>query len=148
MKKISLSKILLVIVLSMLLVINITSIAFAADDLSSTWDDSAATDPQAGQTSTSTEDSTAGTTSTTGTTTTDGTTDGTVDTSGTDSNSSISTGSATTTLDSNEEDEEEKNEVNSLAYTGIEDNYILPIIIVIGAIVAGYSLRKLREYNI
>ena len=159
MKKLGLLKVVLVIVLSLLLVANISSVVFAADD-STSWDDPTASSSGStgatGATGSST-DTTDGTTAT-GTSTTDGTTTSSTidsstststDTSATDtsSSSSLSTGSATTTLDTNENENQDQNEVNSLAYTGAENTNILAIVIVIGAIVAGYSLRKLREYN-
>ena len=59
--------------------------------------------------------------------------------------SSIITENATTTL--NTSTNESENEVNSLAYTGVENNSILVVVILIGAIVAGYSLKKVKEYN-
>lgn len=166
MKKSGLLKVVLVIVLSLLMVANITSVVFAADDFSG-WDDPTA----GGSSSTGTTGSTTDGTTATGTGTTDGTTTGTTttgttdgttatttttdstststDTSATDtsSSSSLSTGSATTTLDTNENENQNQNEVNSLAYTGVENTNVLAIVILIGAIVAGYSLRKLREYN-
>ena len=61
-------------------------------------------------------------------------------------NSTISTENATTTL--NTSTTNENNEVNNLAYTGIEDNSLLIVVILVGAIVAGYSLKKVKEYNI
>ena len=158
--KSNLLKVVLVIVLSVLLIANLASVVFAADDsFASAWEDNAETPvvTSAGTDSTGTTtgtDSTGTTTGTdsTGTTTSTGTTDttGTIsgtDTTSTDTSSSISTGSATTTLSTNEDEDENKNEVHSLAYTGIEDNKILPVVIVFGAIVAGYSLKKVREYN-
>ena len=155
MKKSGLLKVVLVIVLSLLLVANITSVVFADDVSSAEWEDPMATtgssaDATGASADSSTGSTTDGTTAT-GTSSTDGTTAATdststgTDTTDTSSSSSLSTGSATTTLDSNEN--EEGNEVNSLAYTGIENTNFLAIVIVIGAIVAGYSLRKLREYN-
>ena len=158
MNKIRLFKVVLVVVLSVLLVMNLTSVVFAADDLTTDWENAGTPVDGSASTGTTGTDSTTGTTgtdSTTGTTTgieTSGTTS--TDTTGTsttttDSTSSISTGSATTTLSTNEDENEDesKNEVNSLAYTGIEDNTVLPVVIVIGAVVAGYSLKKLRDYN-
>lgn len=161
MKKSGLLKVVLVIVLSLLMVANITSVVFAADDFSG-WDDPTA----GGSSSTGTTGSTTDGTTATGTGTTDGTTTGTTTTGTTDgttatttttdssststdtsSSSSLSTGSATTTLDTNENENQNQNEVNSLAYTGVENTNVLAIVILIGAIVAGYSLRKLREYN-
>ena len=170
MRKVSLSKVLLVIVLSILLVINITSVAFA-DDFSG-WDENSVTTPSTGDSSTastgdaststggdttasttSTGDTTGGTSTTTGSSfespSTTSSTDESTTTSESTTGSSLSTGSATTTLNTNDDDDDNtENEVNSLAYTGIEDNKVLPVVIVIGAIVAGYSLRKVREYNI
>ena len=58
----------------------------------------------------------------------------------------VITENTTTTI--NTTSNEEENEVNNLAYTGIEDNSMLVVVILVGAIVAGYSLKKVREYNI
>ncbi len=155
MRKIGLLKVVLVIILSVLLIANLTSVVFAADDFSSTnaseWEnagvpETGSSTDNTGTTGTENSGTTTGTensgTGTTGTGTTGTENSGT----GTDS-TSLSTGSATTTLNSNEDEEENKSEVNSLAYTGIEDNKVLPVVIIIGAIVAGYSLKKVREYN-
>ncbi len=38
--------------------------------------------------------------------------------------------------------------VNSLAYTGIGDNSILAVVAVLGILVAGYSFKKVKEYNV
>ena len=65
------------------------------------------------------------------------------------SNTSISTENVTTTFNTSTNIEDnETNEVNSLAYTGIENNSVLVVVILVGAIVAGYSLKKVKEYNI
>ena len=165
MSKTNLLKVVLVVILSILLIANLNLVVFAADDsFSSAWEENAETPTQqtgndsTGTTTTTTTTDTTGTstsTDVTGTSTTSTDTTGTstsTDATGTsatdtDTTSSISTGSATTTLSTNEDEDENKNEVNSLAYTGIEDNKVLPVVIVMGAIVAGYSLRKVREYN-
>lgn len=162
MKKLSLSKVLLVSVLSVLLTANMVSVVFAADDFSGWGEDptaSTSTGTSATDSTTSTTDgtttgtattgtATTGTTSTTGTDATGTTTTGTTSTTSTDTTTSSIDGtrSATTTLDTDDEEKDENN-VNSLAYTGIEDSNVLPVVIVIGAIVAGYSFRKIREYN-
>lgn len=165
MKKLSLSKVLLVSVLSVLLTANMVSVVFAADDFSGWGEDptaSTSTGTSTTDSTTSTTDGTAtgtattgasttgttSTTSTTGTDTTGTSTTGTTSTTSTDTTTSSidGTGSATTTLDTDDEEKDENN-VNSLAYTGIEDSNVLPVVIVIGAIVAGYSFKKIREYN-
>ena len=148
MKKSSLLKIIVVIGLSIILAFNLVSVVRADDNDFSGW-----TDPEpntANTTNTTDTSNTAGTTNTTGTTNTvdtssSFTTNVTTDTSS-DYNSTISTGNATTTINSTTSDDE--NEVNNLAYTGIENNSILVVVILVGAIIAGYSLKKVKEYNI
>ena len=150
MKKTSLLKVVVVIGLSLLLVANLASIVFA-DDATYGWDDPTATSTQANTSSnttsnTATSNTYSNTASTTNSLTTNITTETTGSTSNTNtSNTSISTGNATTTL--NTSTNETSNEVNSLAYTGVESNSVLVVIILIGAIVAGYSLKKVKEYN-
>lgn len=150
MNKTKLLKVVVVIGLSLLLVANLASIVFA-DDATYGWDDPTATSTQANTTSnttsnTATSNTYSNTASTTNSLTTNITTETTGSTSNTNtSNTSISTGNATTTL--NTSTNETSNEVNSLAYTGVESNSVLVVIILIGAIVAGYSLKKVKEYN-
>ena len=118
MKKTSLLKIVVVMGLSLLLVANLVSVVFA-DDVN--WDDPI-------------------TPSNTSTTKTPETTNSiTTNTSG---NTSYS-GSTITTLNTSTNDTE--NEVNNLAYTGIENNSMLVVVILIGAIVAGYSFKKIKK---
>ena len=150
MNKTKLLKVVVVIGLSLLLVANLASIVFA-DDATYGWDDPTATSTQANTSSnttsnTATSNTYSNTASTTNSLTTNITTETTGSTSNTNtSNTSISTGNATTTL--NTSTNETSNEVNSLAYTGVESNSVLVVIILIGAIVAGYSLKKVKEYN-
>ena len=145
MKKSSLLKIIVVIGLSIVLAFNLVSVVRADDNDFSGW-----TDPDTNATTQTNTADTANTTNTTGVTntvdtSTTFTTNVTTDTSS-DYNSTISTGNATTTINSTTSDDE--NEVNNLAYTGIENNSILVVVILVGAIIAGYSLKKVKEYNI
>ena len=134
MKKTSLLKVVVVIGLSLLLVANLVSVVLA-DDLN--WDD-----PITSNTATGTNTNTSNTSTTTNSISTPETTNSiTTNTSG---NTSYS-GSTTTTLNTSTNDTE--NEVNKLAYTGIENNSMLVVVILIGVIAAGYSFKKIREYN-
>lgn len=150
MNKTKLLKVVVVIGLSLLLVANLASVVFA-DDATYGWDDPTATSTQTNTTSnttsnTATSNTYSNTASTTNSLTTNITTETTGSTSNTNtSNTSISTGNATTTL--NTSTNETSKEVNSLAYTGVESNSVLVVVILIGAIVAGYSLKKVKEYN-
>lgn len=144
MKKSSLLRVLVVVGVSALLIANLLSVVSATDDFSN-WEGPNVVNTAADNTSTNSSD-----VSTTNTVRNDTSTNSvditTVDTSNTN-NSSISTGSATTTLNTSTDNTNEKNEVNSLAYTGIEDTNILAVVIILGAIIAGYSLKKVRDYN-
>ena len=144
MKKSSLLKLIVVIGLSLLLAFRLVTV-YAADDSSFPgWDDPTTT--------TSTTDNTVdNTTDNTPANTTPNTTDNTIttdttNTTNTDYNSTINTGNATTDLNTSTNDAE--NEVENLAYTGIESNSIMTVVILVAAIVAGYSLKKVRDYNI
>ena len=139
MKKSSLLKSVVVIALSILLVANLVSVVFADDDTFG-WDD-----PTITNSSNTNESNTIDNTNsiTTNSITTTNTTN-TINTFNT-TNTSISTENATTIL--NTSTNESENEVNSLAYTGVENNSALVVVILIGAIVAGYSLKKIRDYN-
>ena len=140
MKKTSLLKVVVVIGLSLLLVANLVSVVFA-DDLN--WDDPTTTNSAANTaTNTATGTNTSNTSTTTNSISTPETTNSI--TTNTSNNSSFS-GNATTTLNTSTNDTE--NEVNNLAYTGIENNSMLLVVILIGAIVAGYSFKKIKEYN-
>ena len=144
MKKSSLLKLVVVIALSLLLVVNLASVVFA-DDATFGWDDPTITNEAAANTSatnTSTNTTNTATTNTSTNTTNTTTTNITTNTS----NTSISTGNAITTLNTTSTNESE-NEVNSLAYTGIENNSFLVVVILVGAMIAGYSLKKVKEYN-
>ena len=144
MKNSSLVRVLVVVGVSALLIANLLSVVSATDDFSN-WEGPNVVNTAADNTSTNSSD-----VSTTNTVRNDTSTNSvditTVDTSNTN-NSSISTGSATTTLNTSTDNTNEKNEVNSLAYTGIEDTNILAVVIILGAIIAGYSLKKVRDYN-
>ena len=136
MKKTSLLKVVVVIGLSLLLVANLVSVVLA-DDLN--WDDPITSNTATG---TNTNTNTSNTSTTTNSISTPETTNSiTTNTSG---NTSYS-GSTTTTLNTSTNDTE--NEVNKLAYTGIENNSMLVVVILIGVIAAGYSFKKIREYN-
>ena len=141
MKKSNLLKSVVVIGLSLLLIVNLASVVLA-DDATFGWDDPTITNQAATNTATTntaaTNTATTNTTDTTNFTTPDLTTN--------TSNTSLNTGNATTTLNTTSTNETE-NEVNSLAYTGIENNSFLVVIILIGAMIAGYSLKKVKEYN-
>lgn len=134
MRKSSLLKSLVVVVLSIVLVANLTSIVFADDNVNTDgWDSVDLTlinTNNATDTSTNTSTNTSTSTSTTNTPL------------------NTNTGSATTTLNTSSSDNTNNSSVNSLAYTGIEDNSVLAVVIVLGVIVAAYSFKKLKEYNV
>ena len=142
MKKSSVLKVLVVVGLSMVLIANLVSVVFADDNTSFGWDD-----PLINETTTNTANTNLTTTNTATTNTVTNTTDNTnsITTNITTPDTLISTGNATTTL--NTSTNESENEVNSLAYTGVENNSALVVVILLGAIVAGYSLKKVKEYN-
>lgn len=148
MKKSSLLKTIVVIGLSLLLIVNVVSVVSAADEDTFGW-----------EVPTTNTTNTTNTTTDTSSNTVDNVTSNTMDTTNsittntsttTDiSNTSISTENVTTTFNTSTNIEDnETNEVNSLAYTGIENNSVLVVVILVGAIVAGYSLKKVKEYNI
>ena len=146
MKKSNLLKLIVVIGLSLVLAFSLVSVV-KADDTSefSGWTEA---DPvnTANTTNTTSVDNTTNTVNTANTTNTVETTNITTDTANEFNYSTITTENTTTTI--NTTSNEEENEVNNLAYTGIEDNSMLVVVILVGAIVAGYSLKKVREYNI
>ena len=132
MKKSSLLKLIVVIGLSLLLAFRLVTV-YAADDSSFPgWDDPTTTTSTTDNTVDNTTDNTPANT--------------TPNTTNTDYNSTINTGNATTDLNTSTNDAE--NEVENLAYTGIESNSIMTVVILVAAIVAGYSLKKVRDYNI
>ena len=137
MKKSSLLKSVVVIALSILLVANLVSVVFADDDTFG-WDDPTITNSSSNNVSNTN-------TSNTNTSNTISNTNS-ITTNSITTNTSITTENATTTL--NTTTNESENEVNSLAYTGIEDNSVLAVVIVLGVIVAAYSLKKIKEYNV
>ena len=143
MKKSNLLKLIVVIGLSLVLAFSLVSVV-KADDTSefSGWTEA---DP-VNTANTASVANTTNTTNTTDITNTATTTNITTDTTNEFNYSTITTENTTTTI--NTTSNEEENEVNNLAYTGIEDNSMLVVVILVGAIVAGYSLKKVREYNI
>lgn len=142
MKKSSLLKLVVVIALSLLLVASLVSVVFA-DDATFGWDDPTITNTS----STNTSNTSTSNTNTSNTNTINNTSSITTNSITTNtSNTSISTGNAITTLNTTSTNESE-NEVNSLAYTGIENNSFLVVVILVGAMIAGYSLKKVKEYN-
>ena len=142
MKKSSLLKSVVVIGLSLLLVANLASVVFA-DDATFGWDDPTITNQATTNTSSTNTSNT--NTLNTNTSSIDNTNSIATNSITTTNTSSIITENATTTL--NTSTNESENEVNSLAYTGVENNSVLVVVILIGAIVAGYSLKKVKEYN-
>ena len=141
MKKTSLLKIVVVMGLSLLLVANLVSVVFA-DNVN--WDD-----PTLPSNNSITNTADTNTANTSINTTpipepTNSITTNSTNTMNTTNSSSVS-GSTITTLNTSTNDTE--NEVNNLAYTGIENNSMLVVVILIGAIVAGYSFKKIKEYN-
>lgn len=142
MKKSSLLKLVVVIALSLLLVASLVSVVFA-DDATFGWDDPTITNTS----STNTSNTSTSNTNTSNTNTINNTSSITTNSITTNtSNTSISTENAITTLNTTSTNESE-NEVNSLAYTGIENNSFLVVVILVGAMIAGYSLKKVKEYN-
>ena len=140
MKKSNLLKLIVVIGLSLVLAFSLFSVV-KADDTSefSGWTEA---DPVNTTNTTNTTDIT----NSVSTTNTADTTNMTTETTNDFNYSTLTTENTTTTI--NTTSNEEENEVNNLAYTGIEDNSMLVVVILVGAIVAGYSLKKVREYNI
>ena len=146
MKKSSLLKTIVVIGLSLLLIVNVVSVVSAADEDTFGWEV-----PTTTNTTNTTTDTSSNTVDSVSSNTVDTTNSITTNTSTTTdiSNTSISTENVTTTFNTSTNIEDnETNEVNSLAYTGIENNSVLVVVILVGAIVAGYSLKKVKEYNI
>ena len=140
MKKTSLLKVVVVIGLSLLLVANLVSVVFADD---SDWIDPVAPNTTNNTTSnTSTNSNTNNNSTITNSITTPEPINSI--TTNTSNNTSYS-GGTTTTLNTSTNDTE--NEVNNLAYTGIENNSMLVVVILIGVIVAAYSFKKIKEYN-
>ena len=149
MKKSSLLKTIVVIGLSLLLIVNVVSVVSAADEDTFGWEVPTTTNTT--NTTNTTTDTSSNTVDSVTSNTMDTTNSITTNTSTTTdiSNTSISTENVTTTFNTSTNIEDnETNEVNSLAYTGIENNSVLVVVILVGAIVAGYSLKKVKEYNI
>ncbi len=139
MKKISLLKGLVAIVLSLVLVVSLSSFVFADDNSFDVdgWDTPATTNNAI-------DNGTTNDATNTGSDTATNDWASPIETN-TNTSTNTNTGSATTTLDTN--DTNEDNEVNSLAYTGIEDTNFLAIFVVLSVIVAAYSFKKVKEYN-
>lgn len=143
MKKESLLKSLVVIVLSIVLILSFTSLVSAADD-SFPWDSNTAT-----AVTTTGAENTSNSGNTNSTNGTDFTTPGIVTTtpSTNTTNTTNNTSSGTMNVSLNTNTQNTNSNVNALAYTGLESNSPLAIVIVLGAIVAAYSFKKVRDYN-
>lgn len=148
MKKSSLLKSLVVILLSGVLVLNLSSIVLADDNTNSSysgWENATTSDTNDLNTnSNSNSFSNTGTNSNSNYNTLS-----TADTnSNTNSNSNYNTLNTNSNTNSNSNNaSNENNNVDTLAYTGAADTSILAIIAVLGVIVAAYSFKKIREYN-
>lgn len=148
MKKSSLLKSLVVILLSGVLVLNLSSIVLADNNTNSSysgWENATTSDTNDLNTnSNSNSFSNTGTNSNSNYNTLS-----TADTnSNTNSNSNYNTLNTNSNTNSNSNNaSNENNNVDTLAYTGAADTSILAIIAVLGVIVAAYSFKKIREYN-
>lgn len=148
MKKSSLLKSLVVILLSGVLVLNLSSIVLADNNANSSysgWENATTSDTNDLNTnSNSNSFSNTGTNSNSNYNTLS-----TADTnSNTNSNSNYNTLNSNSNSNSNSNNaSNENNNVDTLAYTGAADTSILAIIAVLGVIVAAYSFKKIREYN-
>ena len=148
MKKSSLLKSLVVILLSGVLVLNLSSIVLADDNTNSSysgWENATTSNTNDLNTnSNSNSFSNTGTNSNSNYNTLS-----TADTnSNTNSNSNYNTLNTNSNSNSNSNNaSNENNNVDTLAYTGAADTSILAIIAVLGVIVAAYSFKKIREYN-
>lgn len=148
MKKSSLLKSLVVILLSGVLVLNLSSIVLADNNANSSysgWENATTSDTNDLNTnSNSNSFSNTGTNSNSNYNTLS-----TADTnSNTNSNSNYNTLNTNSNTNSNSNNaSNENNNVDTLAYTGAADTSILAIVAVLGVIVAAYSFKKIREYN-
>lgn len=148
MEKSSLLKSLVVILLSGVLVLNLSSIVLADNNANSSysgWENATTSDTNDLNTnSNSNSFSNTGTNSNSNYNTLS-----TADTnSNTNSNSNYNTLNTNSNTNSNSNNaSNENNNVDTLAYTGAADTSILAIIAVLGVIVAAYSFKKIREYN-
>lgn len=134
MRKSNLFKIFVVMGLSLILVANLFNVVFADDDDLDLWD--SPNEVEVTTPSNSTTDNTNNTQSNSSSI-------------NEENNVPLNTEGITTSLDNtNEKDENENNSnVNSLVYAGVEDTSVLFVVILIGAVVAGYSFKKVRDYN-
>ena len=146
MKKIGLLKSLTIVGLSMLLVANLGSSVFAADDSSyGDW-----TNPTSSVTATPTPtSSTAGwnTTTTSTPTPTSGLTTTLTPTPTTSALTTTSTPTPTRVSLNTANNAANTTGVNNLAYTGASNGSIIAVMIVLGIGVAAYSFKKVKEYN-
>lgn len=148
MEKSSLLKSLVVILLSGVLVLNLSSIVLADNNANSSysgWENATTSDTNDLNTnSNSNSFSNTGTNSNSNYNTLS-----TADTnSNTNSNSNYNTLNTNSNTNSNSNNaSNENNNVDTLAYTGAADTSILAIVAVLGVIVAAYSFKKIREYN-
>ena len=148
MEKSSLLKSLVVILLSGVLVLNLSSIVLADDNTNSSY--SGWENAPTSETNYLNTNSNSNSFSNTGTNSNSNyNTLSTADTnSNTNSNSNYNTLNTNSNSNSNSNNaSNENNNVDTLAYTGAADTSILAIIAVLGVIVAAYSFKKIREYN-
>lgn len=148
MEKSSLLKSLVVILLSGVLVLNLSSIVLADDNTNSSY--SGWENAPTSETNDLNTNSNSNSFSNTGTNSNSNyNTLSTADTnSNTNSNSNYNTLNSNSNSNSNSNNaSNENNNVDTLAYTGAADTSILAIIAVLGVIVAAYSFKKIREYN-
>lgn len=135
MRRFGLLKSLVVIILSLALIASFTTV-FAADDANATWD-------------WETEPINEVSTNTANTANTANTNTALDNTNIVENNTTneLTTNLNTNLVEDDENETENEENVNSLAYTGAESNSILAIAVVLGTIVAVYSFKKVREYN-
>jgi len=151
MEKSSLLKSLVVILLSGVLVLNLSSIVLADDNTNSSysgWENATTSNTNDLNTnSNSNSFSNTGTNSNSNYNTL-GTTDTNSNTNSNSNYNSYNTLNTNSNSNSNSNNaSNENNNVDTLAYTGAADTSILAIIAVLGVIVAAYSFKKIREYN-
>lgn len=143
MKKTSLLKILVVAIVSVALVLSLGAVVFAEDEYAG-WDsnpdllnntvDNTVDNSASDMNNVLIDDNTSANEF-----------DNTISTDNTFDNINTSENEGTATTDLN--NSESNNDVNSLAYTGIEDNSVLAVAIVLGVLMAIYSFKKVKEYS-
>ena len=151
MKKTSLLKILVVFVLSLILVVSLGKVVLGADNDPFDWDAPSieGNNSSTGNNSATGNNSSTGNSSTAGNTSNNSFGSSVVENEQNNTDISTNSGTLTTNLNTSDDNNNVNNNsnVNSLAYTGIEDNSVLAIVIVLGVIVAAYSFKKVKDYN-